>query len=91
MTHSKIWSTTVHYGPPTLWITINPSDLHDLIVQIFAGEDIDMDVVNDMCQVSIVKCTKNIAKDPYAGAKFFHFDINLIIHPCSVLIPAGNE
>src|SRR5258708_16655828 len=79
MTCSKIWSTTVRYGPPTLWITINPSDLHDPIAQIFAGEDIDMDVVNDMCQVSVAKRAENIAKDPYAGAKFFHFNINLII------------
>src|SRR5258708_19871818 len=75
MTHSKIWSTTVHYGPPTLWITINPSDLHDPIAQIFAGEDIDMDVVNDMCQVTFATRPDNIPKNPYAAPKFFPFTL----------------
>ena len=30
-------------GPPSLWITINPSDTRDPIAQVFAGEKIDMD------------------------------------------------
>jgi hypothetical protein len=40
---SQIWSTSTVLGPPSLWITINPSDLHDPITQIFAGEEINMD------------------------------------------------
>ena len=40
---SQIWSTSIIFGPPTLWITINPTDLHDPIAQVFAGEDIDLD------------------------------------------------
>jgi hypothetical protein len=28
---------------PSLWITINPNDLHNPIAQIFIGEEIDMD------------------------------------------------
>src|SRR5258708_6477075 len=78
ITRSKIWSTTVQYGPPTLWITINPSDLHDPIAQVFAGEDINMDAFNELSGVSAVKCTENIAKDPYMAVKFFHFMVQLI-------------
>src|ERR1700722_654051 len=40
---SQIWSTTISKGPPSLWITINPSDIHDPIAQVFAGEKIDLD------------------------------------------------
>ncbi|KAF5370275.1 hypothetical protein D9758_006877 [Tetrapyrgos nigripes] len=40
---SQIWSTSMFLGPPSLWITINPCDLHDPITQVFAGENIDMD------------------------------------------------
>lgn len=28
---SKIWSTSIAKGPITIWATINPLDLHDLI------------------------------------------------------------
>ncbi|KAF9507991.1 hypothetical protein BS47DRAFT_1373747 [Hydnum rufescens UP504] len=36
---SKVWSTTLMHGPPTLWITLNP---------FFAGADIDMDSFNQL-------------------------------------------
>ena len=42
---SQIWSTCIMKNPPSLWITINPSDLHDPIAQIFAGEDINLDAL----------------------------------------------
>ena len=40
---SQIWSTAIRKGPPSIWITINPSDIHDPIAQVFAGEAIDLD------------------------------------------------
>jgi len=45
---SQIWSTCIMLNPPTLWITINPCDLHDPIVQVFAGEQIDLDNFQSM-------------------------------------------
>ena len=41
--HSQIWSTAIYLNPPSLWVTINPCNLHDLIAQIFAGKQIDLD------------------------------------------------
>ncbi len=41
--HSKIWSLSIRYGPLTLWVMINPSDLHDLIAQVFCGSQVDLD------------------------------------------------
>ena len=40
---SQIWSTSIYLNPPSLWITINPCDLHDPIAQVFCGEEIDLD------------------------------------------------
>lgn len=75
---SQIWSTAIYLRPPYLWITINPSDLHDPIAQVFAGENIDLD--NFIATMGPDKDTraKNVASDPYAAAKFFHFLINTI-------------
>jgi hypothetical protein len=75
---SQIWSTSVYLGPPYLWITINPSDLHDPIAQIFAGEKIDLDNFVKTSGPDSDTRAQNIAKDPYAGAKFFHFMIRTI-------------
>lgn len=76
---SQIWSTSTILGPPSLWITINPSNLHDPIAQIFAGEDIDMDQFMATLGPDKGKRAKNIANDPYAAAKFFHFMIATIL------------
>lgn len=76
---SQIWSTSTALGPPSLWITINPSDLHDPIAQIFAGEDINMDDFMATLGPDKAKRAKNIADDPYAAAKFFHFMIATIL------------
>ncbi|KAI6141569.1 hypothetical protein EDD17DRAFT_261837 [Pisolithus thermaeus] len=76
---SQIWATPIMLNPPSLWITINPCDLHDLIAQVFAGEKIDPDkFVMTAGPLKDVRA-RNIARDPYAAAKFFHFTINNII------------
>lgn len=36
---SQIWSTSICKGPPSLWVTINPCDLHDPIVQASRNEE----------------------------------------------------
>ena len=76
---SEIWSTSTVFGPPSLWITINPSDLHDPIAQVFAGEEINMDEFMAHLGPNKDKRAKNIADDPYAAAKFFHFMIATIL------------
>ena len=76
---SQIWSTTVYLGPAYLWITINPCDLHDPIAQIFAGENIDLDDFIATAGPNADTRAKNIASDPYAAAKFFHFMIATIL------------
>jgi Helitron helicase-like domain at N-terminus len=73
----QIWSTSVYLGPPSLWITINPSDINNPIAQIFAGEKIDYNTLASTLDSQ--KRAKNIANNPYAAAKFFHFLIGTIL------------
>ena len=75
---SQIWSTNIRLGPPSIWITINPSDIHDPIAQVFAGEKIDLDNFVSTMGPNKQKRQHNIAKDPYAAAKFFRFIIKVI-------------
>ncbi|KAJ3565753.1 hypothetical protein NP233_g7437 [Leucocoprinus birnbaumii] len=71
----KIWGATVVNGPPSIWLTINPSDTHDPIVQVMVGEDIDLDRFDRTAGPSSSERARNVAKDPFAAAKFFHWVI----------------
>ncbi|KAG2335735.1 hypothetical protein BDR05DRAFT_978910 [Suillus weaverae] len=76
---SYIWGMTIMKNPPSLWITINPTDTHDPIAQVFAGEDIDLDNFNCNLGPDSSHRTTIIANDPYAAANFFHFIIQAIL------------
>lgn len=76
---AQIWGLTTMKNPASVWITINPSDTNDHIAQVFAGEDINMtDFVNTAGPNSSQRA-KNIASDPFAAAKFFHYIINAVL------------
>ena len=70
---AKIWGTNLLHNPPSLWVTINPSDTQDPIAQVFAGVDIDLDVFCKTAGPDSVDRSTNVASDLYASAKFFHF------------------
>jgi hypothetical protein len=76
---SQIWSTSIQKGPPTLWITVNPSDLHDPIAQVLAGEEIDLDAFLATSGPTKDERANTIANDPYAASKFFHFIIRTML------------
>ena len=76
---SQIWSTSIMFNPLTLWMTINPSDIHDPIAQVLAGDNINLDDLLALVGPDADKRAANIAADPYAAAKFFHFLIQTII------------
>ncbi|KAH6906301.1 hypothetical protein BKA70DRAFT_1372848 [Coprinopsis sp. MPI-PUGE-AT-0042] len=63
---SYVWGTNLLFNPPTLWMTINPSDVHCPIAQVFTGTEIDLDA------------SHNITSDPYAAAKYFNFIIRTL-------------
>ena len=76
---SQLWSTAVFLGPPSLWITINPCDLHDPIVQVFAGENVDVDNLSTVNNVNKEQRARNVARDPYVAAKYFHTLICIVL------------
>ncbi|KAF8145651.1 hypothetical protein K438DRAFT_1735322 [Mycena galopus ATCC 62051] len=76
---SEIFSTAIFCQPWSLWITINPIDIHDPIAQIFVGEDINLDHFVASVGPDKDKRAANIALDPYAAAKFFHFMLRTIL------------
>jgi hypothetical protein len=73
-----IWGMTILRNPPSLWVTINPTDTHDPIVQVFAGEEIDLDSFDRTAGPDSAQRAKIVADDPYAAAKFFHFIVQAI-------------
>lgn len=75
----QIRGMNVMKGPPSLWITINPSDVGDPIAQVFAGEQIDLDDFEKTTGPNSSQRNLNIAGDPYAAAKFFHFVIAALL------------
>ncbi|KAJ4492153.1 hypothetical protein C8J55DRAFT_486060 [Lentinula edodes] len=62
---SQVWSMIALFNPPSVWITINPSDVNNLVAQE-SGPDATSRSVT-------------IAKDPYAAVKFFHFMIQAVL------------
>ena len=68
-----IWGTCLFHAGPTIWITINPADIHDPIAQVFAGENIEMDKFNSLLGPNSQHRAENIASNPYAAARYFDF------------------
>lgn len=76
---AQIWGCTIVNGPPAVWMTINPSDVHDPIAQLLAGADIDLDQFAAERGPDNVTRSYNIACDPLAAAEFFHITIQSLL------------
>ncbi|KAJ8507569.1 hypothetical protein ONZ45_g10073 [Pleurotus djamor] len=76
---SQIWGTVAMCGPPTFWLTINPSDIHDPVAQVLAGERIDLDAFCATAGPDASTRAMNIANDPFAAAEFFHYSVIVIL------------
>ena len=76
---SQIWSMSIKFGPPALCVTINPSNMHDLIAQVFCGEAIDMDQFDWTVGPNTMHQMKNLACNPYAAAHCFHFIVKTML------------
>ncbi len=70
---SQIWSLSIKFGPPALWVTINPSNMHDLIAQGFCGEETNMDHFDQTVGPNMMHHMENLVCNPYGAAHFFHF------------------
>ncbi|KAJ3567669.1 hypothetical protein NP233_g6214 [Leucocoprinus birnbaumii] len=75
----KIWGATAVFGPPSIWLTLNPSDTQDPIVQVLAGVDIDLDEFDSRMGPNATQRAINVARDPYAAASYFHKVIEIML------------
>ncbi|PPQ66487.1 hypothetical protein CVT26_011176 [Gymnopilus dilepis] len=66
-------------GIPTLFITLNPSDVHNPIVRIFGAEEADVDTISQGEDIQSWRRRIYAAKNPSACAKFFDLMITTFI------------
>lgn len=76
---SLVWGMVIKKNPPSLWITINPSDSNDPVAQIFTGAEINLNRFISSSGPDAHDRAVRVAQDPYAAAKFFHFTIHLVL------------
>ncbi|KAG1751263.1 uncharacterized protein EDB91DRAFT_1078082 [Suillus paluster] len=75
-----IWGMMVMKNPLSLWITINPTDTHDPIVQVLVGDQINLDAFDRTAGPDSAQRAKIVVDDPYAAAKKkIHFVIGAIL------------
>jgi hypothetical protein len=81
---TKIHSLCFNLGLPSLFVTINPADIHSPVALYFAGVDLDLDrVLPELLRTSYERA-QTIATHPVATAKFFNCLIKSILK-CLVL------
>lgn len=81
---TKIHSLCFYLGLPSLFVTINPADIHSPVALYFAGVDLDLDQIMPEKLGTSYERAQIIAKHPVATAKFFNCLIKSILK-CLVL------
>ncbi|CAM4822210.1 unnamed protein product [Rotaria magnacalcarata] len=76
---TKIHSLCFYLGLPSLFVTINPADIHSPVPLYFAGVDLDLDKILPEALGTSYERVKTIATHPVATAKFFNCLIKTIL------------
>jgi hypothetical protein len=76
---SMMWSMSYALNPPNVWITINPDDIDNPIVQLLTGADIDLDNFLSTDEPSKTERGARVAADPFAAAEYFNLIMNAIV------------
>lgn len=79
MMRNEIRAIMNNKGAPTLFITLNPSDVDHPIVRLLAGEDIDLECISRGEDLSKWRRSLLAAKNPSACARFFDLMIRQFI------------
>ena len=75
----KIHSSCFNLGLPSLFLTINPADIHSPVALYFAGVDLNLDKVLPETLGTSYERAQIIATHPVATAKFFNCLIKSIL------------
>ena len=81
---TKIHSLCFNLGLPSLFVTINPADIHSPVALYFAGVNLDIDKIMPEALGTSYERAQIIATHPVATAKFFNCLIKNILK-CLVL------
>lgn len=76
---TKIHSLIFNQGLPSIFLTLNPADVHSPVALYFAGVKLDLDNIKPELLVDTYKRAEIIASHPVATAKFFHVLITSIL------------
>ena len=77
---TQIHALIYNQGLPSIFLTINPADIHSPIALYFAGVRLDLDNIQSEQLMNAYKRAEIIASHPVATAKYFHLLITNILH-----------
>ncbi|CAF2181151.1 unnamed protein product, partial [Rotaria magnacalcarata] len=76
---TRIHSLIYNQGLPSIFLTLNPADIHSPVALYFAGVKIDLDNIQMQELMTTYERAEIIASHPVATAKFFHVLITNIL------------
>ena len=76
---TQIHALVFNQGLPSIFMTINPADIHSRIALYFAGIDLDLDKILPQTIPSTYERAQIIAAHPVSTARFFHLLIANIL------------
>lgn len=76
---NEIRALTYRYGLPSFYLTINPADVYNPLVNFLAGQDIDIDALLPECVHNYHEQASLLARNPSVAAKFFNKVIEAFI------------
>ncbi len=76
---TRIHALIFNQGLPSIFLTLNPADIHSPVALYFAGVKLDLDNIQNEQLMDTYKRAEIIASHPVATAKFFHLLITNIL------------
>ncbi|CAF1215625.1 unnamed protein product [Rotaria sordida] len=77
---TRIHALIYNQGLPSIFLTLNPADIHSPVALYFAGIKLDLDNIQMGQLMDTYKRAEIIASHPVATAKFFHLLISNILN-----------
>ena len=76
---TQIHGLIFNQGLPSIFLTVNPADIHSPVALYFSGIKLDLDNIQTEQLMTTYKRAETIASHPVATAKFFHLLITNIL------------
>jgi hypothetical protein len=77
---TQIHSLIYYEGLPSIFVTINPADIHSPVALYFVGVKLDLDKIQYQQLMDAYRRAEIVASHPVATAKFFHILITNILN-----------